>query len=181
MEEMKNKINWSLWLSVVAIILSIFSFFISEGTLQFDSVNFIIGVLAILVTALIGWQIFNVIQFENRFEKIRKQLKMDIHKESNNIRFEIINILKTNNNVYSAINTLITAIKNSTEENNEDDIRKNIDNLYDNGFFTFLYISEKDKDTLLKRINEELSTEKQRNSNVQKLKKYLEGISYFQQ
>ena len=73
-KETKDKINWSLWLSVVAIILSIFSFFISEGTLQFDKVNFIIGVLAILVTFLLGWQIYNAVGVKRELEKFEEKI-----------------------------------------------------------------------------------------------------------
>ena len=73
-KEMKNKINWAVGLSVVAVIFSIFSFFISEGTLKFDSVNFIIGVLAILVTFLLGWQIYNVVGVKRELEKFEEKI-----------------------------------------------------------------------------------------------------------
>ncbi|GET48809.1 hypothetical protein RCZ02_16400 [Capnocytophaga felis] len=73
-KEMKNKINWAVGLSVVAVILSIFSFFISEGALQFDSINFIIGVLAILVTFLLGWQIYNVVGVKRELEKFEEKI-----------------------------------------------------------------------------------------------------------
>ncbi|MFK8301866.1 hypothetical protein ACI75Y_03055 [Capnocytophaga stomatis] len=84
-KEVKNKINWSLWLSVVAIILSIFSFFISEGTLQFDSINFIIGVLAILVTVLIGWQIYNVVGVKRELEKFEEKINIEIKENEHKI------------------------------------------------------------------------------------------------
>lgn len=73
-KEMKNKINWAVGLSVVAVILSIFSFFISEGALQFDSINFIIGVLAILVTFLLGWQIYNAVGVKRELEKFEEKI-----------------------------------------------------------------------------------------------------------
>lgn len=99
-KEMKNKINWSLWLSVVAIILSIFSFFISEGTLQFDKVNFIIGVLAVLVTFLLGWQIYNIVNWD-------KKIKEEI---SNGVEIKTIDIERKIDKIFGIIERMNTNV-----------------------------------------------------------------------
>ncbi len=85
-----TKTNISLVISIIAIILSIFAFCISEST--FEGQNFLVGVLGILVTILLGWQIFNIFDVNKKLEKI-SVLRQEI---------EILN--KDNEDLYNRIN-----------------------------------------------------------------------------
>lgn len=68
---MKDK--FSLILSVVAIVISIVAIchvFPSSKSLDFDYLGLIVGILSLLVTGLLGWQIFNFFSIENRLKKL---------------------------------------------------------------------------------------------------------------
>ena len=50
--------------------------------LDLDYIGVIVGILSLLVTALLGWQIFNAITFENRIKKLEKKYKEKLKKAS---------------------------------------------------------------------------------------------------
>lgn len=68
-----KKESWALGLSIVAITLSITATCIAAyrtPELEFDYQGVIVGVLSLLVTALIGWNIYNIIDFNKKAEEL---------------------------------------------------------------------------------------------------------------
>lgn len=60
---MKNKI--SIWLSLIALLLSIIAAF-RTTPMEADWMGILVGILALLVTLLVGWQIFNIISINKQ-------------------------------------------------------------------------------------------------------------------
>lgn len=50
--------------------------------LELDYIGVIVGILSLLVTALVGWQIFNAITFEDRIKKLERRYKEKLKKSS---------------------------------------------------------------------------------------------------
>ncbi len=72
----------SLIISAVAILLSIISLCISSPhikQLDFDYQGITVDVLSLLVTVLIGWQIFNIIEFDRRIDKKINERENDLN------------------------------------------------------------------------------------------------------
>lgn len=74
---MKNRIKsyWSNCLSIASIIFSVAAICVSLPSapeLGFDYIGVIVGILSLLVTVLIGWQIYNAVAIE---QKIRNEVK----------------------------------------------------------------------------------------------------------
>ena len=92
--DMKDKVNWALVLSVVAVVLGIIAICnVYPRNLGFgmDYQGWITGVLAILVTALIGWQIYSSVSIEKRMEQ---KIGQALETHSDNIKKRIyINIV----------------------------------------------------------------------------------------
>ena len=68
-----KKENWALVLSIVSVVISIIAICIScphKAELGFDYQGVIVGILALLVTMLIGWNIYSIIDIR----KIREEL-----------------------------------------------------------------------------------------------------------
>ena len=70
---MKNQIKsyWSNWLSIAAIICSVVAICVSLPSapeLGMDYIGVIVGILSLLVTMLIGWQIYNAVTIEKRIK-----------------------------------------------------------------------------------------------------------------
>lgn len=68
-----KKESWALGLSIVAITLSITATCMAAyrtPELEFDYQGVIVGVLSLLVTALIGWNIYNIIDFNKKAEEL---------------------------------------------------------------------------------------------------------------
>lgn len=77
-----KKFIYSLCLSLLSIALSIVSICIAAyrtPELAFDYQGIIVGTLAMLVTMLIGWQIYNIIDIKSTIYKFTKKIK-DIDK-----------------------------------------------------------------------------------------------------
>ena len=96
--------NWiPITISVVAIILSMVALAIvipsdlSEGSLDFDYIGVIIGVLSFLVTLLIGYQIYTVINVKEELKEVRRikdQIESKIQMKSEAITNEYKDELK---------------------------------------------------------------------------------------
>lgn len=61
----------SLAISVISIALSIYATFICDKRIEADWMSILIGILALLVTTLIGWQIFSIV----KIDKIKNDIK----------------------------------------------------------------------------------------------------------
>ncbi|WP_156127721.1 hypothetical protein [Capnocytophaga cynodegmi] len=141
--------------------------------------------MAILVTALIGWQIFNVIQFENRFEKIRKQLKMDIenkvNKETTKTYIDVFDMLKSSPFIYQTTLFLLKALHKSEGKNIPTvlgKVNKLVKSHKEKNIFITPYIREEERDYLLKEI-ENLPENKKQKSEVKELTEILRDLSFF--
>lgn len=95
-EKSKKRHFFYLWIiTCISSILSVSSFFISKDNLEFDKINFIIAVLAVLVTILVCFQIYNSIQikdnldkFEHKWEKHKEQIDKEIEGKIQEIQSE---------------------------------------------------------------------------------------------
>lgn len=47
------------------------------------------GVLSVLVTVLIGWQLYNILSFESRINKLKREIKIESIKQSEALKKEI--------------------------------------------------------------------------------------------
>lgn len=77
-----KKETWSLGLSIIAVIISILSLcaaFYRTPSLGIDYQGVIVGILSLLITILIGWQIYNVIYIDT---KIKSSLNRAIEEQS---------------------------------------------------------------------------------------------------
>ena len=70
---MKKKENWALGLSGIAVVISIVSICVAhphKAELGFDYQGVLVGVLSLLVTTLIGWNIYTIIDIKSTRDKI---------------------------------------------------------------------------------------------------------------
>lgn len=65
-----RKWNWSLILSVLAFIFSIFAAFQCDKRIEADWMSILVGILSLLVALLVGWQIYNSIDSLERVKRI---------------------------------------------------------------------------------------------------------------
>ena len=80
-------VHCTLCISTVALAISIVALCNSHPrTLGFDYLGLLVGILALLVTALIGWQIFIVINFDKLIDQkvkaMKEEIRLCIHFES---------------------------------------------------------------------------------------------------
>lgn len=80
----------ALSISIISLIFSVFALFpsiprlLNNDNLQFDYIGLIIGILSIFVTVLIGWNIYQLIDFRDKKEQVN-ELKVKMTKELNYI------------------------------------------------------------------------------------------------
>ncbi len=77
-----KKENIVFWLSIIAIAISIVAIVFARNNI--NGPGFIIGVLSILTTVLIGWQIFVLFDLRETKNKIHKELKKCTQKTNMN-------------------------------------------------------------------------------------------------
>ena len=73
-----KKESWALLLSSVAVLISLVAICVAcphKAELGFDYQGVIVGVLSLLVTILIGWQIYSMIDAKNVISNIRKEVE----------------------------------------------------------------------------------------------------------
>lgn len=113
-------------LSIVAIVISLsvlIAFIIvslcSRQCLTFDETTFFLSVLSLIVTILIGMQIWNIFQFEKKFESIEQKSREEIEKAKQ----EIIesNKFALERNRCDAIGTVLMQLGWSFEDKKEYD------------------------------------------------------------
>jgi len=78
---MKRKCNASTLLGIIAIVISLSAFSICirfSCISDVSAVSNIIAVLTALVTVLVGFQIYNVIELEKRFDKVYERTKDEL-------------------------------------------------------------------------------------------------------
>ena len=113
-------------LSIIAIIMSMLAlvacFVIALNSSQcflFDEPSFVMSIFSIIVTILIGMQIWNIFQFERKFESVEQKSQEKIEKA----KLEILEVNKTalEKNRYDAIGTVLMQLGWSFEDKKEYD------------------------------------------------------------
>lgn len=96
MENLNKKANWAIGLSIAALILVAIMFVLwccnvgGFSTVNLDTfVGVIVALLAIIVTLVLGWQIFNIFEMRHKLEEMN-ELKSQF-----NLQSELIEKLKT--------------------------------------------------------------------------------------
>ncbi len=142
------KCNCSVIVSVASFVLSLIVLIITLpriGNLQFDYMGFIVGVLAIIVTLLIGWQIFTNITVERTLnEKIKKQHQM-IQKELKGLESEISHRTSDASNIAMALSLAQMGISQVYNEDFSNAIRSLMNAL-------IFCVKIEDKDELYKEV-----------------------------
>lgn len=83
---MKDKINWALCFSVVALILSIIAIVVAvyrSPELGFDYQGVLVGVLSLLVTVLVGLNIYTLVDFRRKENVIDEKVALIAQSLSN--------------------------------------------------------------------------------------------------
>lgn len=104
---MNNYISkyWSCYLSVGAIIISIVAIIIAAPRytpVSIDYLGVITGVLSILVTTLLGWQIWTVISIDKKINDSIESMKKNIGKELSKVEERANNIILYANTMSNA-------------------------------------------------------------------------------
>ena len=99
---MKNRIKsyWSNCLSIAAIICSVVAICVSlpsAPNLGIDYIGVIVGILSLLVTMLIGWQIWNVIAIDKKIDGKVKQTSDSLTESINVTKKEMIEYIEKAN------------------------------------------------------------------------------------
>lgn len=99
---MKNRIKsyWSNCLSIAAIICSVVAICVSLPSapeLGIDYIGVIVGILSLLVTMLIGWQIWNVIAIDKKIDGKAKQTSDSLTKSIDATKKEMIEYIEKAN------------------------------------------------------------------------------------
>lgn len=99
---MKNRIKsyWSNCLSIAAIICSVVAICVSLPSapeLGIDYIGVIVGILSLLVTMLIGWQIWNVIAINKKIDGKVKQTSDSLTESINVTKKEMIEYIEKAN------------------------------------------------------------------------------------
>ena len=103
----------SLLLSLVSLLLTLYD----SSDLGTDNHSFVISVFALLVTVLIGWQIYNAIEINKKVDNINKVAERAAHNEN-----------RLYNHTTKAVVFYITAIDCDRRQN---DSAKAVDGLFD--------------------------------------------------
>lgn len=126
-ERNKTMKNWiSVTISVVAFVISIFALAIviptdlSKDGLDFDYIGAIIGVLSFLVTLLIGYQIYTVINVKEELKELREvrsnidqmiNEKVNSVKEQTNEELNNLIPLLMSLDIHDNVGTVVTALE----------------------------------------------------------------------
>ena len=87
-----KKASISIVLSITAIITCIINFFVFNirvAPYEFDVYGALVGILGILVTFLLGWQIFSVFQMKKEIDKLKDDISKEVDTEIEKLRKEI--------------------------------------------------------------------------------------------
>lgn len=110
---MKNWIKsyWSNCLSITAIICSLVAICVSLPSapeLGIDYIGVIVGILSLLVTMLIGWQIYNVIAIDKKIEDKVEQTSSYLMKSIDSTKKEMLEHVREENE--RSLNQILIAL-----------------------------------------------------------------------
>ena len=87
-----KKASISIVLSITAIIICIINFFVFNirvAPYEFDVYGVLVGILGILVTFLLGWQIFSVFQMKKEIDKLKADISQEVDTEIEKLREDV--------------------------------------------------------------------------------------------
>ncbi len=87
-----KKASISIVLSIIAIITCIINFFVFNirvAPYEFDVYGVLVGILGILVTFLLGWQIFSVFQMKKEIDKLKADISQEVDTEIEKLREDV--------------------------------------------------------------------------------------------
>jgi hypothetical protein len=96
-----KKASISIVLSIIAIITCIINFFVFNirvAPYEFDVYGVLVGILGILVTFLLGWQIFSVFQMKKEIDKLKADISQEVNTEIEKLREEVKEHINQMNN-----------------------------------------------------------------------------------
>lgn len=137
---------WGKCLSVIAIICSVITICVSlppAQNLSMDYIGVIVGILSLLVTILIGWQIFNYISFEGRMRQnidskiteARKEIEKDYIRGLVSTNLLLIpQYINTKNNtlIFTILGSLYSQLLKIEDYESADDVSMSV-----LGYFSF--------------------------------------------
>lgn len=85
------KKNLSVIISLIALVLSVYASFVCDKRLEADWMGVIVGILSLLVTTLIGWNIYNLIDIN----QTRKQINQVETKLSSSLETSLYEVQMT--------------------------------------------------------------------------------------
>lgn len=113
-------------LSIIAVIISLLALaacliiaLSARHDLSFEETTLLISAFSIIVTILIGMQIWNIFQFEKKFESVEQKSREDIEKAKQDIL--AVNKAALERNRYDAIGTVLMQLGWSFEDKKEYD------------------------------------------------------------
>ena len=127
------KKEYSIWISGTSLLLSVIAVCVAawrSPELSFDYQGVIVGVLSLLVTALIGWQIYNSIEINRKVngteDMARRITNEAMEKYGHSVKSFVLTLhtlpLYMANNVEYAIDNYMGAIKEGLEGSDPDGI-----------------------------------------------------------
>ena len=87
-----KKASISIVLSITAIIICIINFFVFNirvAPYEFDVYGVLVGILGILVTFLLGWQIFSIFQMKKEIDKLKADISQEVDTEIEKLREDV--------------------------------------------------------------------------------------------
>lgn len=127
----KENRNWIAWialgLSVIAIIISIAAICITcphVPELGFDYQGVLVGTLSLLVTALIGWQIYNYISLKSEMEKRMTEI---VNERLEKLNYAVIGYAKARLSNATFMKAIPTNLDNAFEALEDIILSENID------------------------------------------------------
>lgn len=136
------KKEFSIWLSLVSLVLSVVATCVAvwrSPDLGFDYQGVLVGVVSLLVTVLIGWQIYSSVEIVKRIDNIEPYVTCIAKKEIEKQKLAVLSIalslkainLRDKNQDSAAIDSFINAISMAQKCEWEDALIISIGELYE--------------------------------------------------
>lgn len=160
MKDWENAIKWLLsiisFLFSLAVLCKAFPRFIEiPNETGFDYIGFIIGVLSLLVTVLIGWNIYSVIDLRNiksELEEVKSASLFDSYKTSATVFGAMSDFYQRNSDVNNVFYYNVLTLSSASKCGNTDLVNKLIDTLKQNINSSHLSFYEDTKDTMIRSL-----------------------------
>lgn len=162
MKDWENAIKWLLsiisFLFSLAVLCKAFPRFIEiPNETGFDYIGFIIGVLSLLVTVLIGWNIYSVIDLRNiksELKKVKSDSLFNSYKTSTVVFVSMSDFYQRNNDVNNVFYYNVLTLSSASKYGNMELANELIDILKQNKDPNQLSFYEDTKDTMIRLLYE---------------------------